>query len=147
MRVACIAAVARTRLQTVSVNCPLVDVAALLVQGERDVVVVCDAAGMPWGTITRTVLSTFLDGVQPDMFGTTAGAAMTQGYAACTAEDALAGVLAKMHEHGLAHVLLMDADGALLGVVQARDGLRALLAAGHPEAAQRRIHVLGSAQP
>jgi CBS domain-containing protein len=48
-----------------------------------------------------------------------------------------------MHERGLIHVLLVDADNKLLGVVNARDGLRALLAAGNHEEALLRNDVMG----
>ena len=44
---------------------------------------------------------------------------------------------------GLIHVLLLDADGHPLGVLNARDGLRALLAAGNHEEALLRNYVMG----
>ena len=48
-----------------------------------------------------------------------------------------------MHAQGLIHVLLLDADRHALGVLNARDGLRALLAAGNHEEALLRNYVLG----
>lgn len=47
-----IAAIARSRLLTVSTSAMLVEVAAMLSSAQISVVVVCDAAGAPLGTIT-----------------------------------------------------------------------------------------------
>ena len=48
-----------------------------------------------------------------------------------------------MHARGLIHVLMLSPAGQLLGVVNARDGLRALLAAGNHEEALLRNYVMG----
>ena len=141
--VCAIEAVARSRLLTVSANSLLVEVATLLSSAQISVVVVCDAAGSPLGTITETVLVRRLGLGQADFFTTGAGEVMTQGFDACAPEDLLSDVLAKMHERGLIHVLLVNSDNKLLGVVNARDGLRALLAAGNHEEALLRNYVMG----
>lgn len=138
-----IEAVAHSRLLTVSANSLLVEVATLLSSAQISVVVVCDAAGSPLGTITETVLVRRLGLGQADFFTTGAGEVMTQGFDACAPEDLLSDVLAKMHERGLIHVLLVNSDNKLLGVVNARDGLRALLAAGNHEEALLRKYVMG----
>ncbi len=143
LRVSSIEAVARSRLLTVTVNSALVEVAALLSSAQINVVAVCDAAGSPLGTITETVLVRRLGLGQADFFTTGAGAVMTAGFDACAPEDLLSDVLAMMHERGLIHVLLVDSDNKLLGVVNARDGLRALLAAGNHEEALLRNYVMG----
>ena len=44
---------------------------------------------------------------------------------------------------GLIHVPVVDADNKPTGVVNARDGLRALLAAGNQEEALLRNYVMG----
>ena len=54
-----------------------------------------------------------------------------------------ADVLAMMHTRGLIHVLLVDADNKALGVINARDGLRALLAAGNYEEELLRNYIMG----
>ena len=141
--VCAIEAVARSRLLTVSANSLLVEVAALLSSAQISVVVVCDAAGSPLGIITETVLVRRLGLGQADFFTTGAGEVMTRGFDACAPEDLLSDVLAMMHERGLIHVLLVDSDNKLLGVVNARDGLRALLAAGNHEEALLRNYVMG----
>jgi CBS domain-containing protein len=138
-----IEAVARSRLLTVPASSLLIDVAALLSSAQISVVVVCDALGMPLGTITETVLIRQLGLGRADFFTTTAGEVMTQGLAVCAPEDSLSGVLATMHERELIHVLLVNADKQPLGVLNARDGLRALLAAGNHEEALLRNYVMG----
>ncbi len=138
-----IEAVARSRLLTVSESSLLVEVAALLSSAQISVIAVCDAAGAPLGIITETVLVRRLGLGQADFFTTGAGAVMTRAFDACAPEDRLSDVLAMMHERGLIHVLVVDSDNKLLGVVNARDGLRALLAAGNHEEALLRNYVMG----
>ncbi len=48
-----------------------------------------------------------------------------------------------MHSRGLIHVPILDTDNRPSGVVYARDGLRALLAAGNAEEAQLIDYVTG----
>ena len=141
--VADVEAVARSRRLTVSVDALLVEVAALLSGAQISVVIVCDAAGAALGIITETTLVRRLGLGQADFFTTRAGAVMTPEFTACAPEDMLSDVLAMMHTRGLIHVLLLDADRHALGVLNARDGLRALLAAGNHEEALLRNYVMG----
>jgi CBS domain-containing protein len=136
-------AVARSRLLTVAANSLLVEVAALLSSAQISVVVVCDAAGAPLGVITETMLIKRLGLGQANFFSTGAGEVMAREFVACAPDDLLSDVLAMMHARGLIHVLLVGADGRLLGIVNARDGLRALLAAGNHEEALLRNYVMG----
>ncbi len=138
-----IEAVARSRMQTVKLNCKLVEVAALLTSAQISVVVVCDAADTPLGIITETVLVRRLGLGQADFFNTEASEVMTQGFAACAPQELLSDVLTMMHAKGIIHVLVVDADNKLLGVLNARDGLRALLAAGNHEEELLRNYVMG----
>ena len=143
LRVSGIDGMARSRLLTVAADALLVDVAALLSSAQISVVVVCDAAGAAKGVVTETVLVRRLGMGQADFFVTRAGDVMTQDFTACAPEDVLSDVLAMMHERGLIHVLLVGADNKPRGVVNARDGLRALLAAGNQEEALLRNYVMG----
>ena len=143
LRVSAMEAVAASRLLAVDTSALLVDVAALLSSAQISVVVVCDALGAPLGTITETVLVRRLGLGQADLFSTQAGEVMTRGYVSCTSDESLSQVLTMMNERGLIHVLLVDAEERLLGVVNARDGLRALLAAGNHEEALLRNYVMG----
>ena len=141
--VSSIAAVARSRLQTVSAAALLVDVAALLSNEQISVVVVCDADGAAMGIITETVLVRRLGLGQADFFTTHAADVMTSDITVCALDEVLSDVLAMMHARGLIHVLLVDADNRALGVVNARDGLRALLAAGNHEEELLRNYIMG----
>lgn len=143
LQVRAVAAVARTRLQTATPDSLLVDVASKMTSAQIGVVVVCDADGAPQGTITETVLVRCLGLGQAAFFSTGAGQVMTPGFTACAPDDLLADVLALMHAQGLVHVLLIDADQQLVGVLNARDGLRALLAAGNHEETLLRHYVMG----
>ena len=135
--------VARSRLLTVAVDALLVEVAALLSGAQISVVVVCDAAGAAVGVITETTLVRRLGLGQADFFTTHARDVMTPEFAACAPEDLLSDVLAMMHTRGLIHVLLLGPGKQPQGVLNARDGLRALLAAGNHEEALLRNYVMG----
>lgn len=136
-------AVARSRLLMVAVDALLVEVAALLSGAQISVVVVCDAAGAALGVITETTLVRHLGLGQSDFFTTQAGDVMTPVFTACAPADLLSDVLAMMHTRGLTHLLMLSADKRPLGVLNARDGLRALLAAGNHEEALLRNYVMG----
>jgi CBS domain-containing protein len=136
-------AVARSRLFTVSADSLLVKVAAQLSSAQISVVVVCDSAGVAMGVITETVLVHRLGLGQADFFATHARDVMTQDFSTCKLEDPLSDVLTMMHARGLIHVLLVGPDRRPLGVLNARDGLRALLAAGNQEEALLRNYVMG----
>lgn len=142
-RVCAIEAVARSRLLTVGLDALLVEVAALLSSAQISVVVVCDAAGLSMGTITETILVRRLGLGQAGFFTTRAGDVMTREITHCAPDDVLSEVLAMMHERELIHVLIVDTENRPLGVLNARDGLRALLAAGNYEEAQLRNYVMG----
>jgi CBS domain-containing protein len=135
--------IARSRLLTVSVDALLVEVASLLSGAQISVVVVCDAAGAALGIITETTLVRRLSLGQADFFTTRAGDVMTPEFTACAPEELLSDVLARMHTRGLIQVLLLDAQRHPIGVLNARDGLRALLAAGNHEEALLRNYVMG----
>lgn len=138
-----IEAVARSRLFTVSADTRLVEVAAQLSSAQIGVVVVCDAQGAAMGTITETILVRRLGLGQADFFTTRAGDVMTQDFTTCEPQELLSDVLAMMHARGLVHVLLIGTNRQPLGVLNARDGLRALLAAGNHEETLLRNYVMG----
>jgi CBS domain-containing protein len=141
--VSVIQAVARSRLLTVPADAHLVEVAALLSSAQISVVVVCSDAGKVLGIITETMLVRQLGLGQADFFTTRADAVMKRENRTCGLQDLLSEVVAKMHEQGLIHMLLVDADNKPLGVVNARDALRALLSAGNQEEALLRNYVMG----
>jgi CBS domain-containing protein len=143
LRVSGIEAVARSRLFTVPADTLLVQVAACLTSAQISVVVVCDAAGVALGIVTETMLVRRLGLGQADFFTTRASDVMTQDFTTCAPDNLLSDVLARMHSRGLIYVLLIGADHKPLGVLNARDGLRALLAAGNYEEGLLRNYVMG----
>ena len=136
-------AVARSRLLTVGPDALLAEVAALLSAAQISLVVVCDASGAIAGVITETTLVRQLGSKQAAMFATRAGDVMTREFTVCTRADSLSEVLAMMHDQGIIHVAIVDDANRPLGIVNARDGLRALLAAGNHEEALLRNYVMG----
>jgi CBS domain-containing protein len=138
-----IEAVAHSRLHTVTADTRLVAVAALLSGEQISVVVVCDAAGVALGIITETVLVRHLGLGQADFFATRAADVMTQEFTTCTPQEPLTDVLAMMHARDLVHVLVVSAEQQPSGVLNARDGLRVLLAAGNHEEVLLRNYVMG----
>ncbi len=141
--VAGVQGVAQSRLLTVTPDTLLAEVAALLSSAQISVVVVCDVAGAAVGVITETILVRCLGLGQADFFTTRAGDVMTREFTACAQEDLLSDVLAMMHSRGLIHVLLLGSEKQPLGVLNARDGLRVLLAAGNHEEELLRNYVMG----
>lgn len=141
--VSSIDAVTRTRLFTVGVDALLAEVAALLSNAQISLVVVCDSSGALVGVVTETILVRHLGYGRADIFTTRAGDVMTREFTTCCAGDSLSEILAMMHNRGLIHVPVVDAGGKPLGVINARDGLRALLAAGNHEEALLRNYVMG----
>ncbi len=138
-----IEAVARSRLFTVSQDATLVEVAARLSSAQISVVIVSDVAGAAMGVITETMLVRRLGLGEADFFTTQAGDVMTQEFITCVQQELLSDVLAMMHARGLIHVLLVGEDNKPIGVLNARDGLRALLAAGNYEESLLRNYVMG----
>lgn len=138
-----IEAIARSRLLSVTADVLLPEVAALLSAAQISVVIVCNAAGAALGIVTETTLVRSLGLGQADFFTTRAGEVMTTNFTACAPEDLLSDVLSMMHTRGLVHVLILASDRNPLGVLNARDGLRALLAAGNHEETLLRNYVMG----
>lgn len=138
-----IEAVARSRLLTIGADALLAEVAALLSNSQISLVVVCNVSGVAEGVITESILVRQLGFGQAGVFTTRAGDMMTCEFTVCAPADSLSEVLAVMHNRGLFYVLVVDASHKPLGVVNARDGLRALLAAGNHEEALLRNYVMG----
>jgi CBS domain-containing protein len=143
LRVSSIDAVARSRLLTVRVDALLAEVAALLANSQISLVLVCDASGAVAGVITETILVRQLAYGHADVFTTRAGEVMTREFTACGPDDSLSEVLAMMNSRGLIHVLVVDVDNKSVGVLNARDGLSALLVAGKREESLLRNYVMG----
>ena len=143
MRVSDIDAIARSRLHRVQADTLLVEVAAGLASAELSVVVVCGPEGEPLGVVTETLIVRQLGLGQADLFSTRAADVMSTSYATCTPEQSLPELIDAMHAQGLMHVLVVDDAQRVQGIVYPRDGLRALLGAGHAEESLLRQYVMG----
>ena len=135
--------VSRSRLVKVHIDTLLAEVAALLSSSQISLVVVCDTQGRAVGVITETILVRQLGFGKADVFTTRADQVMARNFTTCRVSDALAELLALMHQGGLIQVTVIDDDGRPVGIVNARDGLRALLAQGHFEESLLRNYVMG----
>ena len=68
---------------------------------------------------------------------------MTTDAVCCRPDEWLADVLARMEQRSLVHVPVLDDDRRPVGVVNARDALRALVQAGEYEETLLRQYVMG----
>jgi predicted transcriptional regulator len=141
--VSCMAAVARARLLIVGTDSTLVEVAALLSSQQGSVAVVCDSVRSTVGVITDSMLIHQLGFAGQGIFTARAINVMSREFASCHLTDSLSHVLARMHRQACIHAPVVDADNKPIGVIYARDGLRALLAAGNFEESQLRDYVMG----
>lgn len=136
-------AVARLQLLTVGGDALLAQVAALMARSKTSKVVVCDTLGVASCVITESVLVHQLGFDQEKTFTTRANQVMSPEFSVCLLSDSLPDVLASMHQRGLVHVAVLDENRRPLGVLNARDGLRALVAQGHYEESLLRNYVVG----
>ncbi len=142
-QVSSMAAVALARLLKVGVDAKVVEVAAMMSRARLSLAVVCEQSGSIVGVIADTVLVHQLGLGQMSVFSARASDIMTAEFTACHPNDSLPQVLATMHHRGLIHIPIVDEENRPQGVVYARDGLRALVAAGNFEETQLRDYVAG----
>ena len=124
------AVVSCARLIVVGTDTKLVEAAALLSSEQGSLAVVCDHSGAVQGVVTDTMLIHRLGLASQQIFSARACQVMSRDFASRAATDSLAQVLTSMHRRGLVHMAVVGIDHKPMGVVYARDGLRALLAAG-----------------
>lgn len=135
--------ITRARLLQVEPDTLLAEVAALLLQPHIGVVVVSDGDGAAVGVITETVLIHQFAFGSAEVFKTLAGEVMLHDFHSCSPSDSLPEVLAAMQAHALAYMLVVQDGERPLGVLNVRDGLRALLAAGNYQEELLRNYVMG----
>lgn len=138
-----IAAQARSRLVTVSLETLLLDVAKRLADPRIHIVVVCDGDGSMAGVIGKTDVVRCIGHCQGSACTTLAADLMTRSVHHCRLHQPLSEVLTIMHTHGLGHMPVVDEAFKPVGVVDARDALRALLTDEQYEEALLRDYVMG----
>ena len=142
-RVSNMDAIARSRLVTISVDTPLLEAARSLSDTQISLVVVCDADGVMAGVITKTDLVKKIGHCLGSACQTLAAELMVSDVASCSPSDLLSDVLTLMEKRGFVHFPVVDANRKPLGVVNARDALRVLVADGEYQESQLRDYVMG----
>ena len=135
--------VTRSRLLTVTVDTLLREVARLLTNTHISLVVVCDQAGLMVGVVTKTNIVRQIVKCGSAACTSTAAEIMTRKVTFCHTTDCLPDVLSMMQARGFVHVPVIDTAGRPLGVVNARDALRELMAEGQYEETLLRDYVMG----
>ena len=141
--VSSIDAVARSRLVTIGADATLVDAAKMLSDTQISLVVVCDPDGAMVGVITKTDIVRQIGHCGGSACTRVAADVMTCDVASCRPTDCLPDVLALMHKRGFVHIPVVDEESKPLGVVNARDALRELLAQEKYEESLLRDYVMG----
>ena len=133
---------ARERLVTIADDMLLIQAAALLRSG-TDLVIVCSAAGLLSGVITKTDIVNKISHCQGAICITAAAMAMTSEVVLCRPKDSLRDVWASMKERGLKNVPVVDEDSRPIGLLHARDILQVLLTESEDEETLLRDYVMG----
>ena len=142
-RVNHLSAVTHARLATVTLQTPLLEAAQQLSQTHIGLVVVCAPDGVMAGIVSKSDIVRQISHCLGSACRTLASELMTTDVICCQPTDLLSDVLALMHRHGLVHVPVLDAHQRPLGVVNARDALRALVAEGEYEQSLLLDYVMG----
>jgi len=133
---------ARERLITIADDAPLIQAAALLRSGS-DLVIVCNYAGFLAGVITKTDIVSKISHCQGASCITAVGLVMKSEVVLCRQTDSLHDVWARMKEHGLKNVPVVDRESRPLGLLNARDILQGLLNESEDEETLLRDYVMG----
>lgn len=133
---------ARERLVTIADNLPLVQAAKLL-QAGTDLVIVCDAAGLIAGVITKTDVVAQISHCQGAGCKVPAASVMTRDVVLCESKDLLHDVWTRMRARGVKNIPVVDQKSRPLGLLRARDILQALLSESESEDSMLRDYVMG----
>ena|SRR5690348_4116559 len=138
-----IADVAARRLATIGAEAPLRQAARMLAATPVSLVVVCHPGGRMAGVLSKTDIVRAL-GAHPEAAPSLPAAeAMTREVVFCRPDETLDQVLRAMSARGLVHMPVLD-DEKPLGVIEARDALRALLGHASYELWHLRDYVMGA---
>jgi len=135
--------VARSRLLIVGVDTWLMDAAKLLTDTHIGLVVVCGPDGKMAGVITKTDIVRLIGTCAGGACRTRAADVMTQEVTSCCPTDRLPDVLSMMQQRGFVHIPVVDEHYIPVGVINARDALRVLMAEEEYEGSLLRDYVMG----
>jgi len=133
---------ARERLAIIGAGAAVSDAADLMSKPHTDLVVVCDAAGIMVGVVTKTDIVRQIR--QCSGRGCTArtDTIMTRDVVSCKADQALQDIWSMMKQQGLQRIPVIDRSGKPIGIIYARDALQNLLSEVKDEEGLLRDYVM-----
>lgn len=134
---------ARRRIAILDRHATVFDAAAILSNANTPLAVVCDADGIAVGVVSRMDLVRLFSRSSGEAINANAESIMTRTFVSCRENQTLQGVWDDLSAHGLRCAPVVDDSGRLLGVVHARDLVRALLNEVTTEEILLRDYVLG----
>lgn len=143
LRVHCLDVVAGARLAIVTLQTQALEVAQRLSNTQIGLVVVCDSDGAMAGVISKTDIVRQMGHCLGSACHTLAADLMTTEVISCERTDMLHSVLIVMQTHDLVHMPILNARQRPVGVVNARDALRSLVAADEYEQTLLIEYVMG----
>lgn len=127
---------------TILIDGKLIDPARILDLG-CEVIIVLSPVGVMQGVVTKTDIVRKVSSGEGAMCLSSVALAMTRDIVTCRTKDRLDDVSQLMKEHHLKNIPVIDEDNLLLGVLTAREILRALLGEVEFEEAQMINYVKG----
>ena len=141
--VSSIEAITRSRLVTIGTDALLTEAAKLLSHTQISLLVVCNSDGTMAGVITKTNIVRRVGHASANACMTAAVDLMTRDVTYCRSADSISDVLSMMQKGDFVHLPVVDDTRKPLGVLNARDGFRALLADEQYEESLLRNYVMG----
>jgi CBS domain-containing protein len=138
-----IADCARRRLAVLNRGASIVDASRILANPDTPLAVVCDAQGVAIGVLSRMDIVKVFSRADNDAFATDAESVMTRSFLSCRESQSLQEAWDSLNTRRLRCAPLLDEAGRPLGVVHARELVRALLDEVSYEEMLLRDYVLG----
>jgi CBS domain-containing protein len=133
----------RRRLVTAATDALLPELARLLSATPVSLIVVCTREQAMAGVVTKTDVVRSIAEAPGAVGWLRAADAMTREVVYCRPADPLEEVLRTMKERSLIHMPVVGAEARPVGVIEARDALRALMGDASEQVALLRDYVMG----
>jgi CBS domain-containing protein len=134
---------AQRRLAILKPGAPAIDAAVMLSNPKTPLVVVCDAAGIATGVVSRMDVVKLFGRSKDDAAFTPVAEIMTRTFVSCRENQTLQSVWKVMCGRALRSMPVLDENGRPRGALHARDLVRALLDEVTTEEMLLRDYVLG----
>jgi len=134
---------AQKRLATLRPESGVCEAAALLLNPQTPLIVVCNEAGVAVGVVSRTDVIKAITRADEDLLSMRVEAIMTQEVLSCRTHQPLRDVWKSLNDRSLRCAPVLDSDASPQGVLHARDIAGALLEEMSSEEAVLRDYVLG----